>query len=150
MEASQNQTLPYDGVLGQPFDDGHDEMVVVKDIDFIALCEHHLLPFHGRAAIGYIPNGRLLGLSKTARIVQWFCREPTLQEHITAGVAEAIDEVVTPKGVICVLYNVVHSCMSMRGVKQRHANTTTSSIKGVMKDASPRAEFYALVGGSIQ
>lgn len=136
----------YGGVLGEPFVDDHDEMVIVKDIDFIGLCEHHLLPFRGKAAIGYIPDGLLLGLSKTARIVEYFCRQPTLQEHITTNVCHAIEDVVNPKGTMVVLYNVEHVCMSMRGIKSAHARTTTSAITGVFRDNPPaRQEFLALL-----
>lgn len=145
--SAQPANVKYEGVMGQPFPSERNGMVVVKDIDFVALCEHHLLPFHGKAALGYIPDGLLLGLSKTARIVNYFCREPTLQEELTAQVRDALLDVLHPKGAIVVMYDVEHSCMSMRGVKQRHATTTTAEVYGVFSTAAAaRAEFYSLIG----
>jgi GTP cyclohydrolase IA len=134
------------GVLGRPFKTSHDEMVIVKDIDFVGLCEHHLLPFHGKAALGYIPDGQLVGLSKIGRLIDYMCRKPTLQEAITRYTANAFDKFLGPKGVMVVLYNVEHSCMSMRGVKKLHAKTTTSAITGVFKEVpAARHEFLALL-----
>lgn len=147
--AHDNKTsLDYriDKALGKPFGTTHDEMVIVKDVDFVALCEHHLLPFHGKAALGYVPDGRLVGLSKVGRLLDTICAEPTLQEAITTSMANEFAKRLAPKGVMVVLYNVEHACMSMRGIKKQHARTTTSAILGVFKDnPTARAEFLSLL-----
>lgn len=134
-------------ILGTPEDDEHDELVIVKDIAFTALCLHHLLPFHGRAAVGYIPNGgKLVGLSKLARLVDYYTQWPTLQEHITDHVADGLEANVPCMGVMVVLSNVEHACMSLRGVKKEHATTTTSAVRGVFRDdPAARNEFLALM-----
>lgn len=134
-------------VLGKPFRDPHTELVMVKDISFTAVCEHHLLPFHGHAAVGYVPHGQqLAGLSKLARLVKYYCEFPTLQEHITTHVADALHEFLGALGTMVVLYNVVHTCMTARGVQDPDANTTTSAVRGVFReDAQARAEFLALL-----
>lgn len=146
-----HQSTPPAHIVGRVFEDNHNEMVIVKDLQFTALCEHHLLPFHGSAAIGYIPNGRIVGLSKTSRLLNYYCQWPTLQEHITSHVADAMVEALAPKGVMVVLYDVVHSCMSFRGVEDPEANTTTSAIRGVFREgveAVPaRNEFLMLMKG---
>lgn len=127
------------------FDDDHDELVIVKDINFKALCEHHLLPFWGHASIAYIPQGKILGLSKFARVVEYYTRWPTLQEHITSHVADTLFEALTPMGVM-VIINGVHGCMSLRGVEDPDANTTTSAIRGVFRDdPAARAEVLSLL-----
>lgn len=128
------------------FDDSHDEMVVVKDIQFVALCEHHLLPFSGRAAVGYIPNGKLVGLSKLARLVKLFCEQPTLQEHITGNVANALNDALNPRGCGVVLYDVMHACINLRGVADPCATTITSALRGVFKEEQEtRNEFLLLI-----
>lgn len=148
VDDSPERELDLAAVLGEPFEDQHDELVLVKDIQFIALCAHHLLPFKGSAAVGYIPNGRVLGLSKAARLVELYTRTPTLQEHITSSVADSLDRVLRPKGVIVVLYNVMHSCMTMRGIKDPEATTTTSAVRGVFKDSqAARSEALTLLKG---
>lgn len=129
-------------------EDKHDELVQVRDIQFTALCEHHLLPFIGRAAVGYIPQGRLIGLSKLARIVHHYTRYPTLQEHITTHIADSLETNLAPLGVMVVLYDVMHSCMSMRGIKERDAVTTTSAVRGVFRtEPAARQEFLAFMKG---
>jgi GTP cyclohydrolase I len=126
--------------------DNHDELVLVKDIEFTALCEHHFLPFTGRAAVGYIPQGRMIGLSKLARIVHHYTRFPTLQEHITTHIADALEANLTPLGAMVVLYNVAHTCMSSRGVKEHDASTATSAVRGVFRtEVSARHEFLSLI-----
>lgn len=133
-------------VIAPVFENDHDELVIVKDVQFIALCEHHLLPFSGHAAVGYIPNGRVVGLSKVARAVNYWCQWPSLQEAITTAVANSFETALEPKGIMVVLYNVMHSCMTMRGVKDPDANTTTSAIRGVFRtEPSARAEFLQLL-----
>ena len=135
-------------VCAPVFEDGHDELVMVKDIRMIALCEHHLLPFAGKAAVGYIPNGKIVGLSKMARLVDLHTRRPTLQEHITVEVADALDMIIEPKGVMVVLYDTMHSCMTMRGIKDPEANTITSAVRGVFKDdPAARQEFLSFLKG---
>lgn len=121
------------------------EMVVVKDIEFYSMCEHHMLPFFGRAHIAYIPNGKILGLSKFARITDMFARRLQVQERITTQIAEAVQELLQPLGTAVVLEGV-HLCMAMRGVEKQHSSTTTSAMRGVFKDdARTRAEFLAAI-----
>ena len=121
------------------------EMVVVKDIEFYSMCEHHMLPFFGRAHIGYIPNGKILGLSKFARITDMFARRLQVQERITTQIAEAVQELLQPAGT-AVMLEGVHLCMAMRGVEKQHSSTTTSAMRGVFKDdARTRAEFLTAI-----
>jgi GTP cyclohydrolase I len=124
----------------------HDEMVIVKDISLYSICEHHLVPFHGLAHIAYIPDGgRILGLSKLARIVDSLARRPQLQERLTTQVAELIDEGLRPKGVMVVV-EAEHLCMSMRGIKKAGAKTVTSVVRGnFRRDPRTRAEAMALI-----
>ena len=127
-----------------PNDGNYDELVLVKDIPFHSLCEHHLLPFMGRAHIGYIPGERILGISKLARIVEKFASGFQVQERLTAQIANFIQEELNPKGVGVVLI-ADHSCMSLRGVKSTGAKTVTSSLKGLLRDSDrSRAEFFSL------
>lgn len=115
-------------VLGPIFaGESYDGIVLVKDIEFTALCAHHLLPFHGRAAIGYVPNAKLLGLSKLARVTHFFAERVTLQEHITGGIVEALGKTLEPLFVGVYLYDVEHGCISARGVREAHAKTNTYS-----------------------
>ncbi len=119
----------------------YDEMVVVKDIDFYSMCEHHLLPYFGRAHVAYIPNGRVIGLSKIPRIVEMFARRLQVQERMTVQIADFLDEVLHPDGVAVVVEGQ-HMCMMMRGVKKSNAVMTTSHmLGGFRKDAKTRAEF---------
>ena len=128
-------------------DETHDEMVIVKDIPLHSICEHHLAPFHGRAHIAYIPDGgRILGLSKLARVVEVFARRPQIQERLTTQIAELLDEGIRPKGVMVVV-EAEHLCMSMRGVKKPGTTTVTSVVRGnFRRDPRTRAEAMALIG----
>jgi GTP cyclohydrolase I len=129
------------------FDADHDEMVMVKGIDLVSLCEHHLVPFIGKAHVAYIPgdDGRITGLSKLARLVDGFARRPQVQERLTTEIADTIDEVLRPKGVLVVI-EAEHLCMSMRGVKKPGALTVTSAVRGLFKtNAATRAEAMAFI-----
>lgn len=125
--------------------DGYDELVVVKDIPFFSLCEHHLLPFHGTISLAYVPDGRIVGLSKVARLVDAFARRLQVQERMTAQIADVFDEHVRPAGV-AVVANAVHLCMAMRGVKVAASSTTTSALRGSLRtEQAQRAEVLALL-----
>jgi len=127
------------------FEESYDEMVLVKDIDFYSLCEHHLLPFFGRVHVAYIPDGRIVGLSKLPRMVELFARRLQVQERLTTDVAGAIETVLRPRGVAVVI-EAIHLCMMMRGVEQQNAFAITSSLRGVFsEDSKTRAEFMALI-----
>jgi len=127
------------------FDVSYDEMVLVKDIDFYSLCEHHLLPFFGRAHVAYIPNGKVVGLSKLPRLVQMLARRLQVQERLTMQVAETIERVLAPRGVAVVIESI-HLCMMMRGVEQQNAFAITSSLKGAFQsDPKTRGEFMELI-----
>jgi GTP cyclohydrolase IA len=131
---------------GACFNVDYDEMVVVRDIEFFSLCEHHLLPFIGHAHIGYLPRGRVVGLSKIPRIVDMFAKRLQLQERLTVQVAEFLMERLEPKGVACVV-EATHLCTMMRGVKKQEATMVTSSMTGTFRrDARTRAEFMGLIG----
>ena len=131
--------------LRTQFHAGTDELVLVRDITFHSVCEHHLLPFYGRAHVGYIPRGGVVtGLSKLARLVEGYARRPQVQERLTAQIADAIDEVLEPQGVIVVI-EAEHMCMSMRGISQPGSSTVTSALRGIMSDGATRAEMMALV-----
>ncbi|MHB8288468.1 MAG: GTP cyclohydrolase I FolE [Acidimicrobiales bacterium] len=124
------------------FEEGHDEMVMVKDIPFASFCEHHLIPFMGRAHVAYIPNedGRITGLSKLARLVDGFAKRLQVQERMTTQIADAIDNALSPRGVLVVV-EAEHLCMSMRGVKKPGALTVTSAVRGLFRsDQATRAE----------
>jgi GTP cyclohydrolase IA len=133
-------------VLTTTFDIGHDEMVLVKDIEVYSMCEHHLVPFHGVAHVGYIPNedGRITGLSKLARLVDVFARRPQVQERLTSQIADSLIEILEPQGVIVVI-ECEHLCMSMRGVRKPGARTVTSAVRGQLRDAATRAEAMSLI-----
>jgi len=127
------------------FDVDYDEMVIVKDIEFYSLCEHHLLPFYGRAHIAYIPNGKVVGLSKIPRIVDVFARRLQVQERLTQQIAEAIETAIHPQGVAVVL-EAQHLCMMMRGVQKQESATVTSAMLGAFKtQPQTRTEFLTLV-----
>ncbi|WP_370327022.1 GTP cyclohydrolase I FolE [Euzebya sp.] len=137
-------------VVDTVFDEGHDEIVIVRDIPFASVCEHHLVPFVGRAHVGYLPavGGQVTGLSKLARLVDVVAKRPNLQERITADVADTLERVLEPRGVI-VQIEAEHFCMTMRGVRKPGAVTVTSAVRGIMReDARTRAEAMALIGGS--
>ncbi|PTX59898.1 GTP cyclohydrolase I [Melghirimyces profundicolus] len=129
------------------FSEDHEEMVLVKDIPFFSMCEHHLVPFYGKAHVGYIPKrGRVTGLSKLARAVDAIARRPQLQERITYTVADSIEKTLQPHGVIVVV-EAEHMCMTMRGVKKPGSQTVTSAVRGVFaKDPAARAEAFSLIG----
>ncbi|ASR56325.1 GTP cyclohydrolase I FolE [Cellulomonas sp. PSBB021] len=133
-------------VLTTTFDLGHEEMVLVKDIEVYSTCEHHLVPFHGIAHVGYIPgeDGRITGLSKLARLIDVFARRPQVQERLTSQVADALVEQLKPRGVIVVV-ECEHLCMSMRGVRKPGSRTVTSAVRGQMRDAATRAEAMSLI-----
>jgi GTP cyclohydrolase I len=131
---------------GATFSVSYDEMVVVKDIEFFSLCEHHLLPFFGKAHVAYLPNKRVLGLSKIARLVNMFARRLQIQERMTSQIAEAIQEKISPEGV-GVIIEARHLCMQMRGVEKQHGQAITSAMLGGFRhNKQTRDEFLALVG----
>lgn len=140
--------LDPEAVLATTFDLGHDELVLVKDIEVWSHCEHHLLPFTGVASVGYIPNrdGRITGLSKLARLVDVFARRPQLQERLTTQVADSLMHVLEPRGVI-VVFECEHLCMTMRGVRKPGARTVTSAVRGQLRDPATRAEAMSLILG---
>ena len=127
------------------FDVDYDEMVIVKDIEFFSMCEHHLLPFFGKAHIAYVPNGKVIGLSKIPRLVDVFARRLQVQERLTRQIGEAITDAINPQGVAVIL-EAQHLCMMMRGVEKQHSSTVTSAMLGVFKtQLQTRNEFLALV-----
>ncbi|WP_246281966.1 GTP cyclohydrolase I FolE [Fodinicola acaciae] len=143
--------LTYDpaAALTTTFEAGHQELVLVKDIELYSSCEHHLVPFHGVAHVGYIPNadGRITGLSKLARLVDGFARRPQVQERLTGQIADAMVERLRPQGAIVVL-ECEHLCMSMRGIRRPGARTVTSAVRGIFeKSATSRAEAMSLIIG---
>ncbi|MGW3950770.1 GTP cyclohydrolase I FolE [Streptomyces sp. NPDC004752] len=133
-------------VLTTTFDLGHDEMVLVKDIEIVSLCEHHLLPFHGVAHVGYIPaeSGKITGLSKLARLVEVFARRLQVQERLTTQIADSLVRILEARGVIVVI-EAEHMCMSVRGIRKPGAKTTTSAVRGQLRDATTRAEAMSLI-----
>ena len=135
-------------VLTTTFDLGHEEMVLVKDIEVFSTCEHHLVPFHGVAHVGYIPaaDGRITGLSKLARLVDVYARRPQVQERLTSQIADALVAELQPRGVLVVI-ECEHLCMSMRGVRKPGSRTVTSAVRGQMRDVATRAEAMSLVLG---
>lgn len=128
------------------FEEDYRQMVVVKDIDFYSLCEHHMLPFFGKVHVAYIPNGRITGLSKIARIVDVFARRLQVQERLTTQIKECIQNTLDPLGVMVVI-EAEHLCMQMRGVQKQHAMTVTSDFTGVFNQAKTREEFMKLIKG---
>jgi GTP cyclohydrolase IA len=133
-------------VMTTTFDLGHDEMVLVKDIEVFSTCEHHLVPFHGVAHVGYIPSadGKITGLSKLARLVDVYARRPQVQERLTTQIAEALMRILEPRGVIVVV-ECEHMCMSMRGIRKPGAKTVTSAVRGQLRDAATRSEAMSLI-----
>jgi GTP cyclohydrolase I len=133
-------------VLTTTFDLGHDEMVLVKDIEVFSCCEHHLVPFHGVAHVGYIPSadGRITGLSKIARLVDVYARRPQVQERLTTQIADALVDLLDARGVIVVV-ECEHLCMSMRGVRKPGSRTVTSAVRGMLRKPATRAEAISLI-----
>ena len=133
-------------LLAVGFEEGHDEMVILRDIPFFSTCEHHLMPFHGIAHVGYVPNGRVVGLSKLARLVDAVARRPQLQERLTAQIADIIQSSLQTHGV-GVAVEAEHLCMQMRGIKKPGSRMLTSAMRGSFRDQEEtRAEFLSLVG----
>jgi GTP cyclohydrolase I len=129
---------------GAMFEEDYNEMVIVKDIELYSLCEHHLLPFFGKAHIAYIPNGHIVGLSKIPRVVDVFARRLQVQERLTEQILDCINDTLKPKGV-AVIIEASHMCMMMRGVQKQNSTTTTSGFRGAFKDTDTRNEFLNLV-----
>ena len=136
-------------VLTTTFALGHEELVVVKDIALYSVCEHHLVPFHGVAHVGYIPgeDGRITGLSKIARLVDLYAHRPQVQERLTTQIADAMVRILRPTGVIVVV-ECEHLCMSMRGIRKPGATTVTSAVRGQLRDAATRSEAMSLIHGN--
>jgi len=143
--------MSLEGVVGDAlFEEEHENMVMVRDIELYSLCEHHMLPFFGKAHIAYIPNGRIVGLSKLPRIVDMFARRLQVQERLTEQVAKAIEEVLAPRGVGVVI-EAFHMCMMMRGVEKQNSRTITSALRGVFRDdGKTRDEFLRLAYASAR
>jgi len=136
-----------DAVGDAVFEESHQSMILVRDIELYSLCEHHLLPFFGRAHVAYIPDGKILGLSKVARIVDVFARRLQVQERLTDQIADAVMEVLNPTGVGVVI-EAAHFCMMMRGVEKQNSRTVTSALRGIFRDDSKtRVEFLRLAHG---
>ena len=136
-------------ILSTTFDEDHDELVLEKDIPMYSTCEHHLVPFHGRAHIGYIPgaDGRVTGLSKLARLVEVYARRPQVQERMTGQIADALQAVLQPRGTLVVI-EAEHLCMAMRGIRKPGTTTVTSAVRGIFREsAATRAEAMSLVLG---
>jgi GTP cyclohydrolase I len=135
-------------VLTTSFEIGHEELILVRDIEVYSTCEHHLVPFHGVAHVGYIPglDGRITGLSKLARLVDVYAKRPQVQERLTTQVADALMRILEPRGVIVVI-QCEHLCMSMRGIRKPGARTTTSAVRGQLRDPATRAEAMSLIVG---
>ena len=135
---------PEEILLGAMFDVAYDEMVIVRDIEMFSLCEHHLHPFFGKVHIAYIPNGKVIGLSKAPRLVDVFARRLQVQERLTTQIADAIERAIRPQGV-GVVVEARHLCMMMRGVEKQHSATITSSMLGAFRNKETRDEFLALI-----
>ncbi|MET3961463.1 GTP cyclohydrolase I [Marmoricola sp. OAE513] len=148
-ELTQGLRKTAEDVLTTTFDLGHDEMVLVRDIELWSMCEHHLVPFTGVAHVGYIPSesGKITGLSKLARLVDVYAKRPQVQERLTTQVADSLMEILDARGVIVVI-EAEHLCMTMRGVKKAGARTITSAVRGIMHNAATRSEAMALINAA--
>jgi len=148
-ELTAGLRMEADDVLTTTFDIGHDEMVLVRDIELWSMCEHHLVPFTGVAHVGYIPaeSGKITGLSKLARLVDVYAKRPQVQERLTTQVADSLMEILEARGVIVVI-EAEHLCMTMRGVRKAGARTITSAVRGIMHNAATRSEAMALINAS--
>ena len=134
--------------LAAGFEEGHQEMVILKDISFFSMCEHHFLPFYGVAHVGYIPNGKIVGVSKLAAVVEILAKRPQLQERLTSQIADTLEEGLHPAGAAVVI-RAEHLCISMRGIKKAGSRVITSATRGVFrKNAKTRSEFLALLEGT--
>jgi GTP cyclohydrolase I len=138
---NENPTEILGGAL---FNEDYDEMVIVKDIEIFSLCEHHMLPFFGKVHVAYVPNGKVIGLSKIPRLVEVFSRRLQIQERLTRQIADAIQEAIAPQGV-GVVVEARHLCMMMRGIEKQHSSTVTSAMVGCFRQKETRAEFLSLV-----
>ncbi len=139
---------PEDVINQAVFDEKYDEMVVVKDVEFYSLCEHHMLPFFGKCHVAYVPKGKIIGLSKIPRLIEIYSRRLQVQERMTMNIADILNKYLKPYGV-GVVVEAYHLCMAMRGVRKARANMLTSSMLGVFKkDERTRAEFLSLIGQS--
>ena len=143
---SSGYKMDIDEVMNKAvFNEKYDEMVLVKNIDFYSLCEHHMLPFYGKVHVAYIPDGKIIGLSKIPRLVEIFSRRLQVQERMTQEIADTLDEYLQPNGV-AVVSEAFHMCMMMRGVQKQNSSATTSAVHGVFKeDARTRSEFINLI-----
>lgn len=131
-------------INGAIFEEKYDEMVIVKDIDFYSMCEHHMLPFYGKIHVAYIPNGKIVGLSKIPRLVEMFARRLQVQERLTQQIADVLQEKLQPKGV-AVVAEGYHMCMMMRGIEKQNSITTTSAVHGAFRAEKTRLEFLSLI-----
>ncbi len=133
--------------LRKQFDEQHHEVVLVKDIPFYSMCEHHLMPFFGTAHVAYIPNGHVVGISKLARVVEWYARRPQVQERMTSQIADIVNTELRPQGV-AVVCEGIHTCMTMRGVKKPGSSVITSAVRGAFRNSvATRTEIMALIYG---
>jgi GTP cyclohydrolase I len=142
------RTSVADVINGAVFEEPHDSMVLVRDIEVYSLCEHHLLPFFGKAHIAYLPAGKIIGLSKLPRVLDVFARRLQVQERLTDEVADALMEVLEPRGVGVVI-EAYHLCMMMRGVEKQHSKTVTIALRGAFLDGKTREEFLGLAHGGV-
>lgn len=140
---------PHKVLTGALFEEKYDQMVIVKDIDFFSMCEHHMLPFYGKAHVAYIPNGHITGLSKIARVIDIFSHRLQVQERLTEQIMNCINDTLKPQGVMVVI-EARHMCMQMRGVEKQNSVTTTSAYSGVFESMKVREEFMSLLRGEAK
>lgn len=146
---TQGYEMDAEAILrGAMFDEDYSEMVLVKDIEIYSLCEHHMLPFLGKAHVAYIPNGKIVGLSKIPRVCDVFARRLQVQERLTLNILNAINDTLEPQGVAVVI-EAMHMCMMMRGVQKQNSVTTTSAFRGAFENQETRAEFMNLIGTKL-